>query len=47
MTNIRLLKPKGDGDPTSKGLFTLERLRLGLDLIVTLLLGFNITITLS
>ena len=36
----------GVGDPTSKGSFTLERLRLGLNLNVTLLLGFDIIITL-
>ena len=40
------MKPKGVGDPKSKGSFTLESLRLGLNLSVTLLLGFDIIITL-
>ena len=38
------MKPGGVGDPTSKGSFILERLRLGVDLSVTLLLGFDIFI---
>ena len=41
-----IMKPKVVGDPTSKGSFTLERLCLGLNLSVTLLLGFDIIITL-
>ena len=42
MFNIVTLKQTGVGDPTSKGSFTLERLRLGLNLSVTLLLEFDI-----
>ena len=40
-TIFQILKPVGDGDPTSKGSFTLERLRLGFNLSVTLLLEFD------
>ena len=40
------VKLKGVGDSTSKGSFTLERLRLGLNMSVTLLLGFDVIIIL-
>ena len=39
-----ILKPVAVGDPTSKGSFALERLRLGLNVNVILLLGFNIAL---
>ena len=42
----KTIKPKSVGDPTSKGSFTLEHLRLGLDLNVSLQLGFDIIIIL-
>ena len=41
---LTCLKPKAVGDPTSKGSFALERLRLGLNVNVILLLGFNIAL---
>ena len=44
LLNLIDLKPVGVGDSTSKSLFTLESLCLGLNLSVILLLGFDIVI---